>query len=175
MDSGGNSQMKRAIGWVAWAGLGLAGLVIVFLVYLGFFAGNVRQSAVSPDGRYIAEWREFETSSATTVNSWHLQLRKRSDQFRHSELVAEFVDKPTLVWVGSNRLLVDCASCGNFAVKCDSCTQQWAHIYSKQTEWRDVAIHYCQKEWFSVRDAQMKWRDVTANDCGARISPNPTP
>lgn len=119
--------------------LGVAVVLIVFTLYLRLFAGEVLECATSQNG-YVAEWRIYWTHSATTPNTYAVQLRSRFNPFRHTVLAGEFAVSPSLKWIDSHNLFVECDGCGNFEVDCDSC--QEFHVDVKETKWHDVTIHY---------------------------------
>ena len=123
--------------------LGIAGIFAAVVLYLVLSQKvETLQRAVSPDGKYIAEWREYNQSSATSSNLDTVELRSRSSPFRRMVLTGSWAFKPSIVWIDARNLLVECGGCGNFAVKCDTCKEQEFYVISKETQWRDVTIHY---------------------------------
>lgn len=123
--------------------VGIVGLLAALVLYLGLSQKvQTLQRAVSPDGKYIAEWREYDQSSATTSNLDTVELKSRSSPFRRMVLTGFWAAGPSIVWMDSRNLRVGCNGCGNFEVKCDRCKEQEFYIFSKETQWRDVKIHY---------------------------------
>jgi hypothetical protein len=120
---------------------GAVGVLVGVVLCARLFAGHVRQYAVSPNGANIAEWREYDESSATTSNVFAVELRPRFNPFRHRVLEGFWATTPSLTWIDSGNLLVECGSCGRFEVKCDTCDQGF-YVVSKENRWHDIAIHY---------------------------------
>lgn len=50
-------------------------LLAAYFLYGRLFDGDIRQYQISPDGRNIAEWREYHQSSATTTDVTTVELR----------------------------------------------------------------------------------------------------
>jgi len=115
-------------------------LILAVVGYSWLFSGDLLCSARSPDGRYIAEWREFQRHSATTSNLFVVGIRRRFSPIRHTLLTGDFVDRPSIAWLDAQNLLVKCSNCGTFEVMCDGC--QFSYVYRKETRWHDVVIHY---------------------------------
>jgi hypothetical protein len=122
--------------------LGATALLGLFIGYLSFFAGKIRGYEISPDGKHIAEWREYDQSSATTTNLSTVQIRARYSPFRRSVLSGlDYGAEFSLIWIDSNNLAVQCSSCGGFEVKCSTCFGG-LYVERKETSWRDVHIRY---------------------------------
>ena len=91
----------------------------ILIAYLNFFSGKIRGYEISPDGRYVAEWREYDQSSARTTNLSTVQIRTRYSPFRRWVLSGlDYGAELSLIWIDSKNLVVQCGSCGGFEVKC---------------------------------------------------------
>ena len=106
------------------ATLMLAAILAVFALYFLLFSGSVRQTETSPDGRNVAECREYGDQST-------VQLRSRFSPFRHTVLSSLYDAGLTVTWVDSRNLLVRCKRCRELFV-----------IGDKETQWHDISIHY---------------------------------
>jgi hypothetical protein len=114
-------------------------LALIFL-YGRLFAGKILQYQASPDQQNIAEWRIYEESSATTTDLSAIELKTRFWPFRHTVLSGlDYGAKISVDWVNSTTLVIRCANCGGFEVKCDNCA---LYIVRKETKWHNVLIHY---------------------------------
>jgi hypothetical protein len=114
----------------------------VLIAYLNFFYGKIRSYEISPDGRYVAEWRVYDQSSATTTNLSTVQIRPRYSPFRRSVLSGlDYGAELSLIWIDSKNLVVQCGSCGGLEVKCSTCLDG-LYVGRKETSWRDVHIRY---------------------------------
>lgn len=122
--------------------IGVATAFLAVGIYLRLFWGEVRDYEISPDGKYIAEWRVYNESSATTTNLSTIQIRSRSSPFRRTVLSGlDYGAQFSLVWIDSKNLVVQCGSCGGFNLKCDDCNEG-LYVESKETSWHDVTIRY---------------------------------
>jgi hypothetical protein len=122
--------------------LGLAVMLGVLVGYLNFFSGRIRAYEISPDGRYLAEWREYDQSSATTTNLSTVQIRTRYSPFRRSVLSGlDYLAELSLIWIDSKNLIVQCGSCGGFEAKCSTCLDG-LYVERKETSWHDVRVRY---------------------------------
>jgi hypothetical protein len=121
---------------------GVTLLLGILITYLAFFSGRIRAYEISPDGRYVAEWREYDQSSATTTNLSTVQIRTRYSPFRRWVLRGlDYGAEFSLIWIDSNDLVVQCGSCGGFEVKCSTCLDG-LYVERKESSWRDVHIRY---------------------------------
>lgn len=114
------SPFRRALRLVVL----LAVILAVFMVSARLFSGNVGQSAVSPDGKYVAECRDFRYLST-------VQPRSRLNPFRHTVVSLQDDAGLSVKWIDSKNLLVDCQKCGELYATGE-----------KETSWHDVVIHY---------------------------------
>jgi hypothetical protein len=99
-------------------------ILAVSIISARLFSGRVRQSVVSPDGKYVAECRDFRDLST-------VQLRTRLNPFRHTVVSLQDDAGLSVTWIDSKNLLVDCQKCGELFATVE-----------KETSWHDVAIHY---------------------------------
>lgn len=124
---------------------GALGVLLVAYVYGRLFYGNIRQYSISPDGKNIAEWREYHQSSATTTDLTTVELRSRVNPFRHTILAGlDYGADLSVSWLDQRNLLVRCTKCTNFDIKCDKCGGP-LYVRRKDTGWRDVSVHYATK------------------------------
>jgi hypothetical protein len=107
---------KAAVGGVA--------IIIVLGSYVALFSGSVRVRKVSPDGRLVAECREYYDAST-------VEIQKRFNPFRHVVLQSAYDAKLSVRWIDSRNLLVDCGACREFY-----------SVGTPETQWKGVAIHY---------------------------------
>ncbi len=127
-------------------GIGLAALFIalfaMFVLYLRLFDGETYFQTVSPDGKYTAQWREYCSFAAATDSCLDsIELKGRYNPFRHIVLQALGMGRPSITWIDSRTLVVDCPNCGNFTVRCATCDAQ-PYIVGKDYRWHDVTISY---------------------------------
>jgi hypothetical protein len=102
----------------------------LLLVYGKFFSGEVLQLQRSPDGKMIAEVRNYGTA-ATDAFQTSIELRHAMSPFRESVLFgsnygAEF----SLEWRDSSNLIVKCIGC------------QHLNVSLRKETWDNVTIHY---------------------------------
>jgi hypothetical protein len=115
----------------------------LYFLYGAFLGGEVRQYQPSPDGRNIAEYREYRQGGATSTNLSTVELRTRFNPLRHTVLAGlDYGAKLSLSWMNSQNLLVSCNGCDprNLVIRCNDCTS--LDIVKKESRWRDVFIHY---------------------------------
>lgn len=126
-------------------GIGLAVFVVafaLFVLYLRLFSGKTYFQTVSPDKEYTAQWREYCSFAAATdscIDS--IELKGHYNPFRHIVFQALRLGRPSINWLNSRTLVVDCPHCGNFIVKCATCDAQ-PYILGMDYRWHDVTISY---------------------------------
>jgi len=123
--------------------LGVVALLAASVLYARLFAGVTRQYQPSPDGRNIAEYREYKEGSATTTDVSTVELRSRFNPLRHTVLSGlDYGAKLSLTWIDSHTLLVTRNGCshGDLQVPCNNCTS--LDIIKKEPRWRDISIRY---------------------------------
>jgi hypothetical protein len=117
-------------------------LLAAFIIYQGFFLGEVRDYRVSPNGEYIAEWRVYGQGAATSTDLSTVQLKTRINPFRRRVLTGlDYGAQISLIWVDSKTLVVQCGGCGGFEIKSDACGNA-LYVVGKENSWRDVQIRY---------------------------------
>ena len=116
----------------------LFGVLICFVALLSLWlrfrldGGELLDREVSPDGKYIAEYRLYIQHSATTTNDKAVQIRTRLNPFRHTVLDAlDYGADLSVRWLDSKNLLVTCPESGG---KLD--------FYGRDTKWHEISIHY---------------------------------
>jgi hypothetical protein len=127
---------------VAWTFGGAALPLLILILYLMVFSGRVYLQVNSPDGRYIAQWREhcgIAAAMDSCIDS--IDLKSRYNPFRHPVFEALRLGRPSIVWLDARTLVVDCPNCGDFRVRCITCDRQ-PYIVEKEYRWRDVSISY---------------------------------
>ena len=104
----------------------------LFWAYLLLFSGEVRQRAVSPDGKLVAESRiDGSFAGATDAAIASVELRTKFNPFRHSVLVAlDYGGSVSVYWEDPRHLVVTCERCKNLDIR------------RKQREWHGVSITY---------------------------------
>lgn len=133
---------RRWIRQVIWICTGLTVGCVIFVLYLRFFSGTVYRQVVSPDRRYIVEWREYCGFAAATDSCLDsIELKTRYNPVRHPVFQALRMGRPSIAWLNSQTLVLDCPNCGDFAVKCATCDSQ-PYIVGKENRWHDVTIRY---------------------------------
>jgi hypothetical protein len=94
--------------------------------------GELLDYKVSPDGKYIAEYRLYKQSGATTTDDKAVQVRTKLNPFRHTLVDAlDYGADLSITWIDSRNLLITCPESGG---KLD--------FYGKDTNWREISIHY---------------------------------
>ena len=87
--------------------------LLALWLYLPLFSGEVRDYKVSPDGKYIAEYRLYKQSGATTTDDKAVQVRTKLNPFRHTLVDAlDYGADLTIRWIDSRNLLVTCPDSG---------------------------------------------------------------
>jgi hypothetical protein len=99
-------------------------MLVAVLLYLQLGPGVVRQYKFSPDGRIIAECREYNNLST-------VELRTTSNPFRDTVIASLYDAGFSLTWVDSRTLLVDCNRCGEVQM-----------VGRAKAKWREVRIRY---------------------------------
>jgi len=99
-------------------------IVAASLTFARLFSGKVRQSATSPDGKYVADCREFRDFST-------VQIGPKFNPFRHTVVDLLYDAGLSVTWIDSKNLLIDCQKCGEL----------YANV-KKDSRWRDVSIYY---------------------------------
>jgi hypothetical protein len=122
--------MKRVFLSLRFGLISLLVFSALLLVYGKFFSGDVLQLQRSPDGKTIAEIRNYSTA-ATDAFQTSIELRHAMSPFRESVLFgsnygAEF----SLEWRDSSNLIVKCTGC------------QHLNLSLRKDNWDNVAIHY---------------------------------
>jgi hypothetical protein len=109
----------------------LVALVTLWLrIRLG--SGQLIDSKLSPDGKYVAEYRFHKQGGATATNDKSVQIRTRLNPFGHTVIDAlDHGADLSIRWIGPTSLLVTCPGSGG---KLD--------FYGKDTKWREISIHY---------------------------------
>lgn len=123
----------------------ICGIAVTLAVVNRFWAGQTLQYSISPDGRSIAECREYKQSSATSTDLKTVELRTRFNPVRHTVLSGlDYGATLSITWIDSRNLLVTCRGCNplDLQIRCNNCTA--LDIVKRETEWRDVSIKY---EW----------------------------
>jgi hypothetical protein len=112
--------------------IGVAALT-AFWMKLLLFSGEVLDYKVSPDTKYIAEYRFYEQGGgATATNLKGVEIRTQLNPFRHTIIDAlDYGADLTIQWIDSRNLLIKCPNSGG---KMD--------FYGHETKWHDVTIHY---------------------------------
>ena len=107
---------------------------LIFLslfVYVRVFAGHVKQTATSPDGKSIAEVRELSPLSGLDADLIAVRLRTTWNPFRRVVFSGlDYGAQITISWIDPTDLLVMC-------VGCDHLRDQ-----DRENSWRNVTIHY---------------------------------
>jgi hypothetical protein len=130
---------------VSWACTGILVVFVIVVLYLRLFTGTVYGKVMSPDRRYVAEWREYCGFAAATDSCLDsIELKSRYNPFRHSVFEALGMGRPLIIWRDSRTLVLDCLNCGSFIVKCSACESQ-PYIVGKEGRWGDVRIFYGNK------------------------------
>jgi hypothetical protein len=126
--------------------LGTVGILLAaYYLYGRLFDGDIRQYQISPDGKNIAEWREYHQSSATTTDLTTVELRSRLNPFRHTVLAGlDYGADLSVSWIDQRNLLIRCTKCTSFDIKCDICGGP-LYVVGKDTTWRDISVHYATK------------------------------
>jgi hypothetical protein len=125
--------------------LGVAAIFVAYSLHGRLFEGDVRQYQVSPDGKNIAEVREYHQSSATSTDLTTVELRTRLNPFRHTVLGGlDYGDDLSVSWIDSGNLLVRCTKCASFDVRNDM-YGSILYVLQKETRWHDVSVHYSTK------------------------------
>ena len=87
---------------------------------------------VSPDSKYIAEYRLYKHGGATSTDTKAVQVRTKLNPFRHTLVDAlDYGADLSITWIDSRNLLITCPESGG---KLD--------FYGKDTNWREISIHY---------------------------------
>ena len=121
-----------------------SGLRILFVVLICFVAlvllwlrfrldgGDLLDYKVSPDGKYIAEYRLYEQRGATSTDAKAVQVRTKLNPFRHTLVDAlDYGADLSITWIDSRNLLITCPESGG---KLD--------FYGGDTKWHEISIHY---------------------------------
>lgn len=123
---------------VKYGGSFLTLLLVVALLYFaqascGYaFSGHLVQAAVSPDGRFLAQIRQYERGGATEPRYTGVEIGPRLGGFRHTIFYAGAAGETLRVsWSTSATLLVSCDDCGGMEV-----------AESPEHDWHGVAIRY---------------------------------
>jgi hypothetical protein len=133
--------MARALAHISRIALALAVIAVVAVLWARLFAGTTRQYALSPDGKSIAEYREYRQGSATTTDLGTVELKSRLNPIRHTVLSGpDYGANLSLTWVDSRNLIVECEGCSAGNVVCHNCTA--LDIVKKESRWHDISIHY---------------------------------
>lgn len=117
--------------------LGVLFTIVVLLIgcwlYLRVFSGELLDSKVSPDGRYLVEYRLDRESSATTTDVKSIDIHTQSNPFRHNLVTAlDYGADLSVEWVDFRSLRISCKDSGG---KLD--------FYGRsETKWRDISIRY---------------------------------
>ncbi|MFZ0296137.1 MAG: hypothetical protein WAL52_21175 [Candidatus Sulfotelmatobacter sp.] len=150
----GRSMMSKVPRRVLKVFVGAAVVFGLLIGYMRFSSGKIRGYEISPDGRYVAEWRVYDQHSATTTDFGAVQLRERSSPFRRTVLSGlDYGAQISLVWTDSENLVVQCGRCGAFQIKCDTCGDA-LYVVAKETGWRNVKIHYTNQSLRDDRNAR---------------------
>ena len=123
--------------------LGMSAVFLIVLVFWSRFVGKTMQYAVSPDGRNVAEYREYKQSSATSTDLSTIELRARLSPIRHTVLSGlDYGGRLSVKWLDSRNLLVTCTGCNPLclALPRSNCTA--IDVVRRENKWRDVSIHY---------------------------------
>lgn len=111
--------------------VGVLFAIVLFVLYLRLFAGEVIQRTESPDGRFVAEVRELHNGSAVDADNIGVELRTKWNPFRHEIYGGlDYGVGISISWVDSANLLVTCT-------KCEKLGQSF-----KESKWHDVVIQY---------------------------------
>ena len=105
-----------------------------FWLYLRLFSGQLLEYEVSPDGKYVAEYRSYhQGGGATTTNLKGVEIRTKLNPFRHTIIdVLDYGADLSIRWIDSRNLLVTCPNSGG---KLD-------FYGGDEAKWHDVSIHY---------------------------------
>jgi hypothetical protein len=79
-----------------------------FWLYLRLFSGQLLEYKVSPDGKYVAEYRSYyQGGGATTTNLKGVEIRTKLNPFRHTIIDAlDYGADLSIRWIDSRNLLV---------------------------------------------------------------------
>lgn len=122
--------------------LAAAMIFVAYVLHGRLFEGDILQYQVSPDGKKIAELREYHQSSATSTDLATVEVRTRLNPFRRTVLAGlDYGADLSVTWIDSRNLLVRCTKCGGFDVRSDMYGSV-LYVLRKETEWRGVSIHY---------------------------------
>lgn len=113
-------------------------LLVVALLYFAqescsyAISGHLVQAAVSPDGRFLAQIRQYDWGGATEPTYTGVEIGPRMGGFRHTAFYAGSVgDTLRISWSSPGALLVTCDDCGGVEL-----------AGSVDHDWHGVAIRY---------------------------------
>lgn len=113
-------------------------LLVIALLYFaqascGYaFSGHLMQAAVSPDGRFLAQIRQYDWGGATEPRYAGVEIGPRMGGFRHTIFYAGATGETLRIsWSTSTTLLVSCDDCGGMEL-----------AGSVDRDWHGVAIRY---------------------------------
>lgn len=116
----------------------LTALLVIALLYFaqascGYaFSGHLVQAAVSPDGRFLAQIRQYDGGGATEPKYTGVEIGPRMGGFRHTIFYAGAAgDTLRISWSTPGALLVTCDDCSGMEL-----------AGSVDHDWHGVAIRY---------------------------------
>jgi hypothetical protein len=106
-------------------------VLVIWVLYARLFAGDAEQVATSPDGRIVAQVRDYSHSAATDAAQLTIELKTRRDPFRHTAFLAlNYGSDLRISWRDATTLQVSCSACGKLKT------------YQMDAAWREISIEY---------------------------------
>jgi hypothetical protein len=124
-------MMPKFVRRLLLIGGGILLLCVSVYLYLILYDGQEQQRVTSPDGKIIAEVRDYNQSAATDAVQVTVELRTASNPFRHTVLLClNYGGTVTISWKDATNLQIECAHCENL------------RSYKLERSWNGVSIHY---------------------------------
>lgn len=116
--------------------------ILVLILWIRISPGETLQSARSPDGETIAEYRRYRQSSATTTDISTIELRGRFSPMRHTVLSGlDYGATFCLNWKDSRNLIVECQGCNSDNLVLRDTPTAFAAI-KREERWHGISVLY---------------------------------